>query len=191
MRRALLLGGLAAAGALWAVARSSSATASASPVDALETVYGDVLDTLGADGAGQANVAAFLAMISYSEGADYNTLYGGGTFASYADHPRVAVTAGGRTSTAAGRYQILARTWDDFVASQGPHDFSPASQDACAVWLIRRRGALADVRAGRFAAAVAKCAEEWASLPGSPYGQPTHELAQVQAVYENAGGLVA
>jgi muramidase (phage lysozyme) len=82
---------------------------------------------------------------------------------------------GGReiTSTAAGAYQFLARTWDEVAAALELPDFSPQSQDVAALWLIRRRGALADLREGRFDDFVAKCAKEWASLPGSPYGQPT------------------
>ena len=59
------------------------------------------------------------------------------------------------------------------------------------MWLIGRRRALEDVRAGRFDAAVAKCAREWASLPGSPYGQPVKTIAQVRPVYENNGGVYA
>lgn len=147
----------------------------------------------------ESNVRAFLAAIRAAEGTagpdGYRMLFGGGLFASYADHPRIRVTAllGGRlvTSTAAGAYQILERTWDEARAALALPDFSPAAQDAAAVWLIRRRGALADVRAGRFEAAVSKVAREWASLPGSPYGQPVKTLDQVRAAYEAAGGIVA
>lgn len=145
------------------------------------------------------NVAAFLAVIRSSEGTagrdGYRTLFGGEIFASYADHPRIRVRKplGNQviTSTAAGAYQILERTWDEASAALELGDFSPASQDVAAVWLIRRRGALADVRAGRFDDAIAKCAKEWASLPGSPYGQPVKTLAQVRQVYAAAGGAFA
>ena len=57
-----------------------------------------------------------------------------------------------------------------------------------AVALIKRRGALADVIAGRFDSAIAKCNKEWASLPGSPYGQPTLTLDRAHAVLAMAGG---
>jgi lysozyme len=145
------------------------------------------------------NVGAFLQMIRAGEGtagADgYRTLYGGGLVDHLADHPRERVTRplGGKliTSTAAGAYQFLERTWDEVAAALELPDFSPASQDIAAVYLIRRRGALADVRAGRFEAAVAKCAREWASLPGSPYGQPTKSLDQARNVYAAAGGSFA
>lgn len=149
--------------------------------------------------AAEQNVAAFLRMIRYAEGTageeGYRTLYGGELFDQFADHPRIPVSAmlGGRpiTSTAAGAYQILARTWDEVQAALNLPDFSPASQDAAAVYLIRRRGALEDVRAGRFEQAIAKVAREWASLPGSPYGQPVKSLEQVREIYAAAGGNFA
>lgn len=148
---------------------------------------------------GEPNVAAFLSVIRYAEGTagpeGYRTLFGGRLFAHFADHPRVKVSAilGGRqiTSTAAGAYQILEATWDDVRQALDLADFSPGSQDVAAVYLIRRRGALDDVRSGQFAEAVAKCAREWASLPGSPYGQPVKTLDQVTEAYQVAGGSIA
>lgn len=145
------------------------------------------------------NVRAFLHMVRVGEGtADddgYRRLFGGRLVDDYGDHPRVAVTAGlGRhryTSTAAGAFQFLARTWDECAAALGLGDFSPASQDLAAVFLIDRRRALADVLAGRIEAAIGKCAREWASLPGSPYGQPTKTLDQALRAYRAAGGTIA
>lgn len=129
---------------------------------------------------GNENCRAFLALIRRCEGANYNTLFGGGTFSGWADHPRQKITRplGGRaiTSSAAGAYQFLARTWDDCKAATGLPDFSPASQDLGALWLINRREALQDVVAGNWRAAIGKCNKEWASLPGSPYGQPTRSM---------------
>jgi muramidase (phage lysozyme) len=138
------------------------------------------------------NVRAFLDTIAYAEGANYNTLYGGGTFDSFADHPRQFLTfrLGGRdiTSSAAGRYQFLARTWDGLVRKLGLHDFSPASQDAGAIELIRERGALRDVQAGRFDAACRKVAPVWASFPGAGHNQPEKSLTTLRQVYARAGG---
>lgn len=143
-----------------------------------------------------ATVRAFLAMLRYCEGTagphGHRTMFGGGLFDGYADHPRQAITRtlGGKpiTSTAAGAYQFLSLTWDGLVKQYGFPDFSPACQDEAAVALIAGRGALADVIAGRVEQAVAKCAREWASLPGSPYGQPTRTMAQVLEQYTAAGG---
>lgn len=147
----------------------------------------------------ETNVAAFLSMIRFAEGTagpeGYRTMFGGELVATLADHPRRVNTfmLGGRpiSSSAAGAYQFLSTTWDECARALKLPDFGPASQDAAAVFLIRRRGALADVREGRFEAAIAKCAREWASLPGSPYGQPVKTINQVRAVYEAAGGVVA
>lgn len=124
----------------------------------------------------QQNVAAFLMTIRVSEGTSgsdgYSILVGGGHFDSFADHPRrlVYIPSIGKNSSAAGAYQILRKTWDGVRAKLGLADFTPASQDRAAVELIRQRGALADVRAGRFAAAVEKCKKEWTILPGAGYG---------------------
>lgn len=138
------------------------------------------------------NLRAFLDVIRAGEGtadADgYRRHYGGRLFDGYADHPRVAIKAGQWTSTAAGAYQFLSRTWDEAAKALALPDFSPASQDLAAVFLIRRRGALADAMAGRLDKAIAGCAKEWASLPGSPYGQPTRTREQAHATYAAAGG---
>lgn len=144
-----------------------------------------------------ANVRAFLKMLRYGEGttdADgYRRMFGGKLFDSYGDHPREIQTArlrngGELKSSAAGAYQFLSKTWDGLVKQYGFADFSPPNQDLGAIGLIIGRKAIDDVMAGRFDAAVAKCAKEWASLPGSPYGQPTVKLADIREIYVQAGG---
>lgn len=145
------------------------------------------------------NVQAFLRMLRHGEGTagvdGYRTQFGGGLFDSFADHPRRAITRklGGTpiTSTAAGAYQFLARTWDGLVKQYGFADFTPANQDLGAVALIHGRKALQDVIAGRFEDAVRKCNREWASLPGSPYGQPVVTMARARQEYEAHGGSYA
>lgn len=142
------------------------------------------------------NLFAFLCMLRHGEGTatmnGYRTMFGGDLFDSFDDHPRVKVRRkSGRkyiTSTAAGAYQFLESTWDDCRLALGLKDFSPASQDAAARYLIYRRGALGDLIAGRFKTAVEKCNREWASLPGSPYGQPVVSTDKVLALYLSYGG---
>lgn len=140
------------------------------------------------------NVKAMLATIRAGEGtADangYRRIFGGQLFTGYKDHPRVTVKKGGYTSTAAGAYQILAGVWDETAKILGLADFTPANQDLAALGRIAARGALDDVLAGRFDAAIAKLNREWASLPGSPYGQPTKTLGQAKAVYLAQGGTI-
>lgn len=145
------------------------------------------------------NVRAFLRMLRHGEGTasddGYRVMFGGGLFDSFADHPRQAITRklGGTpiTSTAAGAYQFLSRTWDGLVKQYGFADFSPTNQDLGAVALIKGRKALDDVIAGRFEDAVRKCNREWASLPGSPYGQPVVTMARARQEYEAHGGMYA
>lgn len=145
------------------------------------------------------NVQAFLQVVRAGEGtADeigYRRIFGGDLFEGFADHPRQFVTRTSRgnsiTSSAAGAYQFLASTWDMLVKRFGFEDFSPANQDLGAIALIAGRHALEDVIGGNFDEAVLKCGHEWASLPGSPYGQPQRTLAQAQAVFAANGGEVA
>lgn len=133
------------------------------------------------------NVRAFLKAIRVAEGTakkdGYRMHFGGSLFFSYEDHPKKIISKSGYKSSAAGAYQILKKTWRDIQRSLYLPDFSPLSQDIAAAWLIRRRGALDDVVSGRLDSAVKKCAKEWASLPGSPYGQPTLSMKEFLAAY--------
>lgn len=128
------------------------------------------------------SVKAMLDMIAWAEGADYNVMFGGGTFDSFADHPRQLVNTGGYSSDAAGRYQFLSTTWDQL----GLPDFSPANQDLGAVKLIEGRGVLAQAEAGDLAGFLEGASHEWASLPPSRYGQPQKSFEELQSVYEAA-----
>ncbi|WOA54368.1 glycoside hydrolase family 24 protein [Dickeya solani] len=157
------------------------------------------------------NVTAFLDMLAFSEGTathpltknrGYDVIVTGmdgkpEIFTDYRDHP----FAGGRPaklfnrqgqrSTAAGRYQQLYRYWPAYKKQLALPDFSPASQDALAIQLIRERRAINDVIAGRIASAVVACNNIWASLPGAGYGQREHSLDRLLTVYRQAGGVVA
>lgn len=150
---------------------------------------------------GGQNMAAYLDTLGFSEGTDngrqptkdhgYDVLVGGGLFTGYADHPRklIALPRLGISSTAAGRYQLLARYYDIYKRQLGLLDFSPASQDAIAVQQIRERGAISDIAAGRLANAVAKCSNIWASLPGAGYGQHEQRFEALRAQYLLHGGV--
>lgn len=144
------------------------------------------------------NLQAFLSMIAVSEGTKhlgddgYNVLVGGTLFDGYADHPRKLVRLNPTlSSTAAGRYQILARYYDSYRKSLNLPDFSPASQDAIAVQMIREQGALYDVEAGRLVDAIDKCKNIWASLPGAGYHQRENPLAKLEQAYAQHGGTLA
>lgn len=147
-----------------------------------------------------ANLRAFLMLLRSCEGtadADgYRRIVGGGEFSSFKDHPRVIKSGTFRngkawTSSAAGAFQILSKTWDEAREALDLPDFSPASQDKAAIWLIARRGALPFVEAGAIEDAIFACNREWASLPGSPYGQPTKPMDECIRIFQAAGGFLA
>jgi muramidase (phage lysozyme) len=147
------------------------------------------------------NRQAFLDMIAFAEGTSripdsdngYKVVVGGTLFESYDDHPRklVILNKAGLKSTAAGRYQLLARYFDDYKKRLNLPDFSPASQDTIAIQQIKECRALDDVDCGRLDDAVRKCAHIWASLPGAGYGQRENTLADLRTAYQEAGGLLA
>jgi muramidase (phage lysozyme) len=151
------------------------------------------------------NLDAFLTMIATSEGTQsigdrgYNCIVGSTPqrphlFTSYADHPRLKVQLRpDLVSSAAGRYQILERYFDAYKAQLRLPDFSLSSQDAIATQMIREQRALADVEAGRFDEAVAKCSNIWASFPSASnsYGQHQNALADLRKAFTEAGGLMA
>lgn len=137
---------------------------------------------------------ALLSTVAYAEGTRdrYDIIFSFATFSSYADHPRRVLCSSGYCSDAAGRYQFLSTTWDWVASSLALSDFSPASQDRAALWLMSYRG-VSNIDAidtyDEFASAMYKLNLEWASLPGSPYGQPTHSTASLWAQYRAFAGL--
>ena len=142
------------------------------------------------------NRAAFLAMLRHSEGTDkyldpYTVIFGGAVSPyGYTDHPGNLgynawrhFTANGKDnySTASGAYQFRLRTWNELADRLGLPDFGPASQDQAALQLIADAGALGFVDSGDIASAISHVNNIWASLPGSPYGQPTVSLEKLSA----------
>ena len=149
------------------------------------------------------NIRALLDTIAFSEGTDkpgqqtkdsgYDVVVGGGLFSGYKDHPRQLINLPrlGIKSTAAGRYQLLARYYDAYKKSLGLPDFSPLSQDKIAIQQIRERKALPLIEAGKFDAAISAISNIWASLPGAGYGQHEHKLDTLRQVYLKAGGKLS
>lgn len=146
------------------------------------------------------NLQAFLDTLAYSEGTDngrqptkdrgYDVIVGGELFTGYKDHPRelVYLPRLGIKSTAAGRYQILARFYDAYKVLLKLPDFSPASQDKIAIQLIKECKALGDIETGHIAAALTKCRSRWASLPGAGYNQHEHKMETLLAKYKEFSG---
>lgn len=142
------------------------------------------------------NINAFLDTIAFSEGTSklghnngYDVIVGGTFFTDYSNHPHKLIKINqDLSSTAAGRYQLLARYYDAYKKKLNLIDFSPASQDAIAIQQIKECNAYADIIAGRFYQAVKKCAHIWASLPGAGYKQRENNIEVLKHAYSVYGG---
>lgn len=136
-------------------------------------------------------VKAFLDVISYAEGtlqADgYHMRYPNTFFTSFRDHPRTKLCGPFKDrelcSTAAGRYMILAKTWDKIAPQIGAYDFSPRNQDKAAFALIVERGALPHILHHRIKKAILALNKVWATFPGAPYDNPTKTMNELIKVY--------
>lgn len=157
------------------------------------------------------NQKAFLDMLAISEGTatspitkcnGYDVIVTGidgkpEIFTDFSDHPfnkarkSKIINSQGLTSNASGRYQFMLRDWHHYRDLLKLPDFSPNSQDKWALQLIRERRALDDVTSGRFAMAVIKVRNLWASLPNAGYKQHENKLDSLAAAYVKAGGSLA
>jgi muramidase (phage lysozyme) len=144
---------------------------------------------------------ALLNTIRYAEGtwangADlgYRIMFGGSLIDSLDRHPNRVNRTPGYASAAAGAYQFMPPTWAMVSRSLGfplvgPNAFGPEVQDQAAIYLVRRRGALALADQGQFTPQLAhKLAPEWASFPTlagrSFYGQPVKRYEALRHFYE-------
>lgn len=120
---------------------------------------------------------ALLNTVGKAESPGYDVINGGGRFTSFADHPRQQGTG----SSAAGRYQFTAGTWDAAKASYERTfgvrvpDFSPEWQDRVAMhWMERRYDELRKDGAPSFAQIMAsgdpQMALEIKRVLGNPRG---------------------
>lgn len=143
-----------------------------------------------------ARLLALLALIRQFESNDrYNVLYGGGTFTDFSRHPNVRVpfhnprkNAPGNNdvSTAAGAYQINYPTYSDFAPRLTLRDFTPATQDAIAVAILRQTGAYNALVDNDIERAINLAASRWASLPGSTALQSPRSMNTALAAFEQA-----
>ena len=118
------------------------------------------------------------------EGANYNTMFGGGTFDTSKGwkHPDKVITSGGYSSSAAGRYQFLTPTWELAAKALNLKDFSPESQDKAALYLMKKRGVNPSKPLSE--RDIYKLGGEWASLPGGGYGQSRVSAKQALQIYQ-------
>ena len=141
---------------------------------------------------GNAVTKAFLDVRAHAAGAGarYNIIFSYKSFSSFADHPRRVVCFGGYCSDAAGRYQFLSTTWDATRKTLKSPDLAPTRQDNAAILPIENYHGARVYREvlnrGQFERLDYKLNREWASFPGSPYGQPTGSLNEMWSVYHKS-----
>lgn len=154
-------------------------------------------------------IPAFMDTIAHAEGTDtgphdgygviVGSIHGPASFDDFSCHPfcipgkpRPLQVLNHATppllSDAAGRYQLMAHNWRPYQQQLGLPDFGPLSQDKIAIQQITECRAIALLKAGEITAALAACGRIWASLPGSPYGQPRKPLPVLLAFYAAALG---
>jgi len=149
-----------------------------------------------AEQAGGAALVRMLDTIAYSEGTStsphtkndgYNIIVSGvdghHEFTDYSDHPLVGKPGivirrePLLVSSAAGRYQLLAKYWPHYKEVLHLPDFSPLSQDRVALQQIKECRATQNILEGNIEVAIAKLRNIWASFPGNGYGQGGKSMA--------------
>ncbi|WCM26992.1 hypothetical protein NDN01_23905 [Sphingomonas sp. QA11] len=139
---------------------------------------------------------AFLTLVSITEGTNGHHQY-------YERYGRKRLKDlkkfyyGTGISDASGMFQIQGRTYDEIaVARLGLNDFSPQTQRMTAMFLLRKRGVRERLLAGDIEGAIAKGADEWASLPdpvkntskymksGTKRLQPSIDIAEAVTMYK-------
>lgn len=153
----------------------------------------------------ESNLQAFLWTIRFAEGRDnrdgYRTMWSGDTFEvdsklspyyNYRNRPTdVYIGPGGIVSSAAGAYQLRVKVWEWCQEQLNLPDFSPASQDKAAIFLLGLTNSLENIKKGNFAQAIYQNRKTWTSLPGS--GDTRRSIktyGQLLNVYKSAGGKV-
>lgn len=155
-----------------------------------------------------ANVKALQIAIRKCEGTDapggYNYLFGSSPhndrrFTDMSRHPNQKFPFSGGVSDAAGAYQIMYATEQGLIkqlisygmSEADAANFDAPTQDLKCVLLFSNRNCCQKVIDGDFDEAISILNKEWASLPGSPYGQPVKTMEQVTGFYTDAGGTIA
>jgi lysozyme len=206
----LILGGLG----LFALASTASgANAWQSSVDPVPPMFPspdpETVDAIAADIMDapnpEARIAALLAVIRQLESHnDYAIVYidprngapakyPTGHFSDFSRFPFDASNEGalisigefaGQHSTASGAYQINLPTYREFAPRLGITDFSPASQDALGLAILKKTGAYDASISGDIAPAFQLASTRWASLPGSTAGQRPKSLTVAQNLFD-------
>lgn len=183
----LLLGALAALGAFFLSSGQARASVAGNP---------DPQPTSVSDWMAMNNLYAFLAVIRHVESGDkYNIIAGGDTFTDYREHPFILNPSRKKPlgTTASGAYQMIVSTWTMARDALGLTDFSPASQDKAAIWILqnKRKGSYNAVVQGDMRRAMELLRDEWEAFDKMLTGRYPITLASAESFYIGNGGNLA
>lgn len=147
------------------------------------------------------NIQAAIAVVRSTEGTSaedgYNYMFTSSPnndvrFTDMSTHPNIKHNANGYVSDAAGAFQIMYKTFTWLCDTYGFLDFSEHTQNLMFCAILDGIGCLTAVCNGLILSEkiMEKLSGQWASLPYSKYGQPTHSIADVRATYLGAGGSI-
>ncbi|MBI4748649.1 MAG: glycoside hydrolase family 104 protein [Acidobacteria bacterium] len=102
------------------------------------------------------------------------------------EHPQIYVDwkKGEKLSSAAGRFQLVYSTWEEVQKIYHFPDFSPRSQELGAIARMVRREMIRPLLTRNYEGAFRNGNREWASFPGSPYGQHHKSMTEIVEVYK-------
>lgn len=156
-----------------------------------------------------ANIQAFQELIRDCEGTaapdGYDYLFGSSPnntrrFTDMSQHPNVKEPFGnnGEYSDAAGAYQIMYATEQGLIKQLVGYGmsleqatmFDEATQNLKCVLLFSNSNVCQKIIDGCFFEAINVLNRIWASLPGSPYGEPVKTIAEAITFYTKNGGTI-
>lgn len=133
------------------------------------------------------NTIAWAEGTYYSHSSGYGMLFGGGEFNFNKPHPNIHFPFRGTTTTAAGRYQFLNKTW---YVLQGDKPMTRFNQDAAAVMLLQQCKVVDKILSGDTSwINDPRVGGIWASFPNNTYRQRPKSYSQLVKVYKRFLGL--
>ena len=157
----------------------------------------------------QDNIQAFLYLIRVAENTahidGYRQMWDGSLFEvdlrsdkskppyyKYQDRPKeVYIGKGGEVSSAGGAYNLRVKVWEWCKESLGLTDFTPASQDQAAIFLLGINNSLENIKKGNLAQAIYQNRKTWAGLPGSGDAARSRvSYGKLLSLFKAAGGKV-
>lgn len=141
------------------------------------------------------NLKAFQMLLRYAEFSrindiDYRSHFGFSTFTDTSRHPNKKICISGYCSTAAGAFQYINSTWVWLAGKYGVRSFTQRDQDYINELHLTEMGVKKALDNNDLQKAVEIAGAQWASLPGSKFGQGKHSYQTLEQIYIKYGGSI-